>query len=355
MLPNPIIIHDSFVMLNPDLERDRDELLDLSKQYEVEDSIELQLNELVGMRSIGQNDEFKQRVKQSILNGKKLKDFGQWAVYPWLNKMVHVLPEAEFSEVRANRNLHKITKAEQTTLRTKRIGVVGLSVGFASLLNLATESIGGVFFISDFDTVDLSNLNRIQAGVQYLNKDKCLLAQQRLQEMNPYISLKTFNEGLFEENIESFLCPNGAPLDILIEECDNLELKIRLRLAAKKFGIPVIMETSDRGMLDIERFDLDQGYPIFHGCLSGLDLNDLDYTNPVVLKDLFVRIVNPDQVSERGQISLTEMGKSIQSWPQLMSDVGLGAAVITNTARRILLGEPISSGRTYIDLNELIN
>ncbi|WP_218581895.1 hypothetical protein [Nocardia cyriacigeorgica] len=52
--------------------------------------------------------------------------------------------------------------------------------------------------------------------------------------------------------------------------------------------------------------------------------------------------------------AIGEIGRSLSSWPQLASGVMLGGALVADTARRILLGEPIPSGRTYIDLDELI-
>jgi tRNA A37 threonylcarbamoyladenosine dehydratase len=51
----------------------------------------------------------------------------------------------------------------------KRIGVVGLSVGQSVALTLALERSFGELRLADFDRLDLSNLNRIRAGVHDLN------------------------------------------------------------------------------------------------------------------------------------------------------------------------------------------
>ena len=69
--------------------------------------------------------------------------------------------------------------------------------------------------------------------------------------------------------MDDFFTKSGQ-LDLLIEECDSLEVKIRARIKARSLGIPVLMDTSDRGMVDIERFDLEPDRPIFHGFLSKL-------------------------------------------------------------------------------------
>ncbi|MCQ4207926.1 hypothetical protein M4J07_005947, partial [Streptomyces longispororuber] len=48
------------------------------------------------------------------------------------------------------------------------------------------------------------------------------------------------------------------------------------------------------------------------------------------------------------------IGHTMSSWPQLASGVMLGGALVTDAARRILLGAPVPSGRYYADLEELV-
>ena len=49
-----------------------------------------------------------------------------------------------------------------------------------------------------------------------------------------------------------------------------------------------------------------------------------------------------------------EVGESIETWPQLASDVALGAGVVGNVVRRIALDQLSDSGRYFVDLEELI-
>ena len=60
-------------------------------------------------------------------------------------------------------------------------------------------------------------------------------------------------EGIHADNLATFL--DG--LDLVVEECDSLDVKFMVREEARERRIPVIMETSDRGVLDVERFDLE--------------------------------------------------------------------------------------------------
>jgi hypothetical protein len=127
---------------------------------------------------------------------------------------------------------------------------------------------------------------------------------------------------------------------------------LALRRIAQKNRIPVVMETSDRGMLDIERFDLYPDLPIFHGKLEGpVSPEQLLIENP---KELVLRIIDPSQASQRGAYSLTKMGSEIRTWPQLAEDVLLGGASAAKACRNILLGNPVKTGRHYIDIDEII-
>ncbi|MFJ5292827.1 hypothetical protein [Streptomyces sp. NPDC088348] len=67
-----------------------------------------------------------------------------------------------------------------------------------------------------------------------------------------------------------------------------------------------------------------------------------------------LQICDESRLSAAMTDALGRIGDSLSSWPQLASGVMLGGAVVTDTARRILLDHPVKSGRYYVDLDELI-
>src|SRR5205085_12245098 len=93
-------------------------------------------------------------------------------------------------------------------------------------------------------------------------------------EIDPFINVKLFNEGLTEANLNDFFL-DGGKIDMLVEVCDGLDIKITSRFKARELKIPVVMDTNDRGMLDIERFDVEPDRPILHGLAEGLDPNNI--------------------------------------------------------------------------------
>jgi hypothetical protein len=279
-----------------------------------------------------------------------------WIYYPWNNCIVRLLREEEFIEVRTNRNKNKITAEEQEILRHKVAGVIGLSVGHAIALTMVTERVCGAIRLADFDTLDLSNLNRIRTGVHNLGTPKVVIAAREIAETDPYIHVEIFPEGITEKNLDAFFVSNNRKLDILVEVCDGLEVKISSRLRAKELGIPVVMDTNDRGMLDVERFDLEPDRPLLHGIVGeNVDLKTIKNLTTEEKIPFVLKIVGEDKMSARFRAALDEVKKTLVSWPQLASSVVLGAALCTDTCRRILLNEFHQSGRYYVDIEEQIS
>jgi molybdopterin/thiamine biosynthesis adenylyltransferase len=278
---------------------------------------------------------------------------GVLAYYPHLQKVISLLPQPEFVALRTSRNRYKITPQEQEILATKRVGIVGLSVGRSVAVTLAMERSCGMLRVADFDTLDLSNLNRIKAPITDLGKAKTLSLAEELALIDPYFHLECADEGITRDNLHDFLTVGGK-IDVLIDECDSLALKVLLRLEARKLGIPVLMDTSDRGMIDIERYDLHPEYPIFHNRLGNFEPPAHWEPSPEELKQLFSAIVDISSVSERGKYSLSQIGTTITTWPQLASSVTLGAGAAADICRKILLNHTTTSGRYYIDTDEII-
>ncbi len=291
---------------------------------------------------------------RELLGERPAEEFGRWVYFPWSGELMHLLPPAEFAELRLNRNRNKLTLADQQRLAEKTIGIVGLSVGNAVATALAIEGIGGTLKLADFDCLDLSNMNRIRASVGDISLPKTVLCARQIFEMNPYASLVLFDDGLTEENLESFF--SGEPaLDIVIDECDDIRLKVLLREAARARRTPVLMETSDRGMLDVERFDQEPGRQLFHGLLGDLSARDVPASLAPEDKIRFVApIVGIDTLSTRSAASMLEIGETISTWPQLGSEVQLGGATLCAALRQLILTGDLDSGRRYIDLGELL-
>ena len=323
----------------------------------IHDEINAQVGDLIKLRNPQRKfseDELKSSIEQ-FFDGQPSSQYGNWVYFPWRNCLVHILPEDEFITVRTVRNRYVITEEEQRQLAGKIIGIIGLSVGQSVALTLALERGCGELRLADFDTLELSNLNRIRSGVQNLGLRKSVIAAREIAEIDPYLKVVLYNDGVQDENIHDFFT-QGGKLNLLIEECDSLEVKIKSRIKAKALGIPVLMDTSDRGMIDIERFDLEPQRPILHGMLekfgdeSGLLSKNLNQNTEILMA-----LLDFNKLSTKAKESISEIGKTITSWPQLASSVILGGGACGYFSRMILLGKTIRSNRYYVDLEQIAN
>jgi molybdopterin/thiamine biosynthesis adenylyltransferase len=339
---------------------DKQQLSELLKQkpfISVFDEIETQLKDLIRLLNPSvtfNSDELDKKV-QTHIGGVLLEEYGVWVFYPWSNRLVHILDEKEFIEVRTNRNQNKITLKERELLASKKIGIIGLSVGQSVALTMAMERTFGELRIADFDLLDLTNLNRIRTGIHNLQTSKAITTAREIAEIDPFLKTTPFPEGISSENIEDFLLKDGK-LDILIDECDQLDIKILCRKKAREFMIPVVMEASDRGTIDVERFDLDPNRPILHGLIDHLDISKLkDMKTNEEKVPYLIPFVGFETMSNRLRESMTEVGKTISTWPQLASAVTLGGGITADVCRRISLDQFRNSGRFFVDVEEIIS
>lgn len=270
-----------------------------------------------------------------------------YILYPWRKTAVRLLTKEDFITVRTSRNHYKISPAEQDLLGQKTIGVVGLSVGQSVALTIAMERSVGRLKLADFDTLDLSNLNRLRASVLSLAEPKSHIVAREIAELDPYLEVELFESGLTKENAKDFFDGNH-PLDLVVEECDSLEIKMLVREEAQKRALPVLMDTSDRGMLDVERFDRNPDYPLLHGLVDGISSDSISKMSPPERLSKIFALAGIDKGSSRLKYSITQLGNTIPTWPQLASSVTYGGGLTADIARRILLNEPIPSGRYFL-------
>ncbi|MDJ1481678.1 Rv1355c family protein [Cytophagaceae bacterium YF14B1] len=345
-----------FYLSNVEDELQLKKLLAENPHIRVFDELKNQLEELI--KSLNPSTLFtKETLHEAVdahLGTTDIYSYGVWVYYPWSARLVHIVDKEEFIFLRTSRNHYKITPEEQKFLSTRKIGVVGLSVGQSVSVTMAMERLFGEVRLADFDLLELTNLNRIRTGVHNLGLPKVISVAREILEIDPFLNVVCYTDGLTEENMDDFFT-KGGKLDLLVEECDGIDIKILCRYKARELGIPIVMEASDRGLLDVERFDLEPNRPILHGLIDHLDpqkakiLKTSEEKLPYMLP-----IVGFETLSTRLKASALEVGQSITTWPQLASAVTFGGGLTADVSRRIMLNEYNESGRYYVDLEELV-
>ncbi len=124
-------------------------------------------------------------------------------------------------------------------------------------------------------SLDLSNLNRVAAGVADVGVTKVVLAARRGRRARPLHPRRSlFRDGVDEDDHRRLRRDGGARRDRRrVRRPGDQGARCASRRGRR--GSPVVMATSHRGMLDVERFDLEPDRPAFHGLLGDVTSAEL--------------------------------------------------------------------------------
>lgn len=329
------------------------QLFEEQKIQHVRDEYKAQQHELFGIenptlvRTPDYEATFAEHLK--VLEAKRpMWQQGIWVYFPWISTLSHILSEKEYFTVRTARNQELISKEEQQVYYSGVVGIGGLSVGNSAALAIVLSGGARHIKLADFDTLDLSNLNRIRAGVDVLGVSKVEVTARQIYLLNPYAEVEIFSEGLTKETMEEFF--DG--LDVMIDELDSLEIKYLVREEAKKRHIPIVMaaDCAESGIVDVERYDLSPQPEFFHGRLGDITYEHLIGLDKRAIGGLIARHVGIENHNERMLESLEALGKTIVSWPQLGPTALLNSAAIAYCVRQILTHKPLIDNRAIISL-----
>ncbi len=192
------------------------------------------------------------------------------------------------------------------------IGFVGASVGGNIIEGALREIRPKRIKIADPDWEEITNLNRLERGsLRHLVASRA----RKIDKKNPYelvrvnkAELTAYEHSLVDPYLESYIYTNGVslnnlkqfilgkkgaepPIDILVEEADNLSLKFEIRKICRQYKIPVLM-LSDFGHRVQVQFQDFKSYPKL---TLGYKTNDLKLEKALQLvmssggnrKDLF--------------------------------------------------------------------
>lgn len=331
------------------------------KVVKIIDTCEEQLHELFLIRNpqfkndTSHDNEYK-RFKVDVLCGSSVNNFGSWFLFEWSGLLVHYLPEQIYLELRTARNRNLIQEKEQEAFYDYNVGIAGLSIGSHAAFTIAMMGGGKNMKLADPDILSVTNLNRVRYDATQIGEKKTNLAERGILNLNPYSNIISYPDGLNDTNIEEFLI-GSFRTNVLIEEVDNISLKFLLRFVAKKFRIPVIMATDngDNVILDIERYDQEPNLPIFNGLVG--DISHEDFVNiPKETLPLFVgNIVGVDMVTPRVFESLSEVGKTLYSWPQLGSAANMSGSILAYVVRQLANGTGLVSGKYDLNFEKILN
>ena len=281
---------------------------------------------------------------------------GVWVYYPWRNTLVHCLDKKGFHQLRTSRNKNLITDGEQSKFEKFRIGIAGLNVGNPAARCIVSEGGGWNIKFADNDVLSLSNMNRFQASIADLGLNKAVLSARQCHEVNPFLNIDILPEGIKSDEIDNFLLK--PRIDILIEEMDNLPLKIKIRERARKHRIPVVMVTGngENIIIDVERFDKEPNLRLLNGLLKHKIIKGVA-AGPKTLDEkiaLARDFMGSKYLVKRLRDSFRLVGSKLAGIPQLAEASFLRGAALCYFIRLIAAGSKVPSGRYILRLGDII-
>jgi len=286
-------------------------------------------------------------LKQEFLDdveGRREK-IGAWFHYPWSRSLVHFPNQADYQSLRTLRNRNMITDEEQASLLLATPLIAGMSVGSNVVEQLVYSGIGGSYILADFDTLSMSNLNRIHSGMHQVGDFKIDILAKKISELDPYLNQVHMREGITRDSLEAL---TEKP-DIIFDEVDDFSAKALLREYAQKNGIPLLMATDvgETSIIDIERHDIENVQP-FNGRLNRQTI-DLMLSGEMTEEDkkkITTKLIGLSNASIRLLSSVND--NKVVGTPQLGTTASIGGGLAAIVTRDILLGADVQSGRRVL-------
>lgn len=139
-------------------------------------------------------------------------------------------------------------------IERKKVLLIGVGgVGSYALEALIRNGFYDITIV-DFDTIDLSNLNRqLITDSTNIGKYKVDEAKKRALLINPNIKIQAINEKLNKENLRNLLSQN---FDYIIDACDTLDVKFALMENSLHYSYKLISSMGTAKKIDPTKLEI---------------------------------------------------------------------------------------------------
>lgn len=152
----------------------------------------------------------------------------------------------------------------QQKLLNAKVMLIGLGgLGSPVAMYLASAGVGHLILV-DFDTVELSNLQRqIVHSTADINREKVASAKDRLLALNPDCHITTINKQLDDKE----LTEQASYVDVVIDGSDNFETRFAVNKACVSNKVPLVSGAAIRFEGQLSVFDSSQEFSPCYRCL----------------------------------------------------------------------------------------
>jgi molybdopterin-synthase adenylyltransferase len=196
----------------------------------------------------------------------------------------------------------------QEALKQAKVLIIGLGgLGCAASQYLAVAGVGELTLV-DFDTVELSNLQRqVLHHDENIGQNKVDSARQSLQQLNPHIKLNSINGKLNQSQLTELTQSH----DLVLDCTDNLDIRQQLNLSCFNHNTPLVSAAAIRMEGTVTVFDYQDTSPCYHCYSSLFGEQSLSCVEAGVLAPV-VGIVGAIQATEAIKY-LTQLGQGLSA------------------------------------------
>lgn len=207
-----------------------------------------------------------------------------------------------------------IGKEKLEILKNSKVIVFGIGgVGSFTVEALARSGVGKISMV-DFDTIDITNVNRqLHAFKETVGNYKVFEMQKRVNSINSDIVIETFKEKLQKENIKNF---NLEKYDYIVDAIDTVTSKIYLAKFAFENNLKIISAMGAGNKMDPTKFKVSDIYKTNYCPLARTIRRELKKLNVKKLK-----VVYSDEISVGEKLENKSVRKSSPSSISFMPSV----------------------------------
>jgi hypothetical protein len=247
------------------------------------------------------------------------------------------------------RNAGVITPDAQRALAAARLLIAGCgSIGGAAAEPLARLGVQH-FTVADPGEYELNNLNRQDASVGDIGRNKAEVAAERITEVNPLAEVRVFPQGVTEQTVTELTEGCGVIVDgVDVTTMSGLRAKFLLHEEAVRQRLPLITGWDMAGAQYVRFYDYRTTRLPFEGKVTRADLDSLGMW-PLLQRLIPARFVPLEMVT----VAAANLRNPDFSFPQLVYAADLFGALSAHAVAQLLTGQPVRK-HIYVDLHQAV-
>ncbi|MDH6124048.1 ThiF family adenylyltransferase [Kitasatospora sp. GP82] len=244
---------------------------------------------------------------------------------------------SDYYDELTQRNLGIVSRRQQEALRRATVLVAGCgSIGGAAVQPLARLGVQR-FLLAEPGTFELNNLNRQQATVEDIGRNKAEVAADRVLGINPKAEVKVFADGVTADCVDELTASCQVVIDgVDVTTMSGLEAKFLLHQKALERRLPLLTGWDMAGVQYLQCYDYRKLTRPFDGRIIERDLDRLGAWQ-LIMRLIPLRRIPAEMLADVSP----NMQNPEYSVPQVVYAALMFGAVSSHMVARILAGEAV--------------